>query len=496
LKKINYLLHNVTVVNFLLIGRLAIRYRAVSLLGIISFLALVPYFYFSQPVVYQKEVHFKVLNQNNITPDKGAADVVQNITTALNMPEIMGAISSYHFITSISERLALLPDFKELIFDHPLVTSSASQTLVQCESQECRVKILRNLVSNLYSISAEQSTGKFTLKITTRSSKTTMQVLKAFQLTLDEVRVNNARELADRQLAQLQELALKSKSDIEAKGGFEKIASSEFLDALISQNKDKIRNLSQRLIKDDNQFYAQGVKLHETNLVSDTAIEGKEKLSYENFVKTNKRIEELRQNIASINATPVEARTQGDNLVLNELKKELVANEEELKRIGHMNRNIALDDRFLDSQRGNKSTLEYNYKVTSAQVKKLRDQYEAAKRELDNLYSKKAALENELVALKPDLEYLKLLESKLVSMKFKLSSISSDVMFENYGTEVSSFKRNSLFKIFVFSFLFIAFLLFIVYMFLYLMDDRIFEEQEIDKVIDELPVVGYAPHYE
>lgn len=485
-----------TVVNFLLIGRLAIRYRIVTLLGIIAFFALVPYFYFSQPVVYQKEVHFKVLNQNNFTPDKGAAEVVQNIATSLNMPEILGAISSYHFVTRISERLAALPEFADLNFEHPLLSTSAPQALKACGSEECRVKVLRKLVANLYAISAEQSTGKFTLKITTRSSKTTMQVLKAFQITLNEVRVQNARELADRQLLQLQDLVVKSKADISAKGGFEKVASSEFLDALISQHKDKIRNLSQRLIKDDNQFYAQGVKLQETNLVSETAIEGKDKLSYENYLKVNKRIEEIRQNIASINATPIEARTQGDNMVLNELKKELTANEEELKRIGHMNRNISLDDRFLDSQRGNKSSLEYDYKVSSAQVKKLRIQYESAKRELDNLYSRKAALENELVALKPDLEYLKLLESKLVSMKFKLSSISSDVLFENYGTEVSSFKRNSLVKIFAFCFLFISFLLFIVYMCLYLMDDRIFEEQEIGQVIEELPVVGYAPHYE
>lgn len=480
----------------MLIAKLALRYRFVTACGILLFAFLVPYFYLSQPVVYQKVIHFKILNQNSLSPDKGAAEIIPNLTSSLNMSEVIGTISSYHFITTMSERLAELPEFKELNFEHPLINTDSSVKLSQCPDKACRVQLLRTLVPNLYAISAEQVTGKFTLKITTRSTRTTMQVLKTFKLALNDVRIQNSKELADRQLAQLHELATKSKEDIEAKGGFEKMASSEFLDALITQHKDKIRNLSMRLVKDDNQYYTQRVKLKESSIAAATSIGVKDKLTYENYLKINKRIDEIRQNIASINATPLEARTQSDAMVLAELQKELLENESELKSMGKLKRNLDLDDRFIDTQRGNKSVMEYDFKVTSAQVKQLREQLETAKVELDKLYSQKAALENELVALKPDLEYLKLLEAKLVSMKFKQSSISSDILFENYGTEVSVFKRNSLVKILAFVFLFVLFLLFIAYLVFYLFDDRIFEENEIGKCIEELPVVGYAPHYE
>jgi hypothetical protein len=60
-----------------------------------------------------------------------------------------------------------------------------------------------------------------------------MELLRYFKQTLEEVRIRNAVDLANKQLKQIQDLALKSRSDIEAKGGFEKIASSEFLDAMI-----------------------------------------------------------------------------------------------------------------------------------------------------------------------------------------------------------------------------------------------------------------------
>ena len=478
-------------INFLLLAKLAFRYRFVTVLAFISLILLVPYIYSTQPVIYQKEVFFKIYS------DKRMSDLLQEVTAAQTMPEVLAVVNTYDFTTRLSEHLVKSSNFKDLNLEHPKVRNGSMMTsLRKCKESQCRVKIVRNLVPNLFSITSESLTGRFSLKITTRSSFTTLEILRCFQKTLEDIRLESATELAKKQLKQMQDMADKSKAEIESKDGFEKVASSDFLDALIAQNKNKIITLSNSLIQDDNRYYAQSVQLKESNLASESLIEVQEKLSYENYTKINKKIEDLRQNIASINSTPFGSRTQTDETVLSELKKELLLNEEEIKRIGHVKRNLTLDDSFINTQKGNKSALEFDHRVSSAKVKKLKAQYETAKSELDALYVRKAALETELVALKPDLEYLKLLESKLVAIKFKQSSITSDVFFEQYGTDVLSFKTSSLWQIAIFSFLIIGFLTSIIYLVIYMIDDRIFDELEIQKCIDDLPIIGQAPYFE
>jgi hypothetical protein len=371
-----------------------------------------------------------------------------------------------------------------------------ARDLESCGDDHCRVERLRGLLPNLFSLTADVTTERFTLKIISRSNQTTLAVLKAFEVVINEQRIALAREQTEKQLAQLRDLAAKSRTELEAKGGFEKLASSEFLEALITQQKDKIQSISNRLAQGDSQAYSQWVRLKESDIASQTSIEGSEKLTYESYVKISKRVEDLRQNIASLNSIAVTSRTETDTLILTKLQAELVQNEAELAKMGHISRNLNQDDIFINTQKGNKSAMEFDYRVTGAQVRKLKAQYERAKGELDDLYSRKGALENELVALKPDLEYLKLIESKLVALRFKESSISSDVLFDPYGPEVNAFKRNSIFWIGLFSIAFVAFLVFITSIMFYLLDDRIFDELEVERCIDELPIVGHAPQFE
>lgn len=499
MKKLRNLLHSITLVNFPMVAKLVLRYRLATLGGVLLFAWLVPFYYQRQAVIFQKEVHFKIFAQARTSAsDKlGIIELAEGPNSGLNMPEVLSVVNTYDFTTQLARHLVGSEHFSKLNFLHPTATETATVlTLRNCKTDECRIPLLRNLVPNLYSLNSDVSSGRHSLKIISRSALTTLEVLRCFQITLEEVRIQNAAVQVEKLLTQMQGLATKSKNEIVAKQGFEKIASAEFLDALIAQHKDKLRSLSMRLVKDDNQYFSQRIQLKESNLSAQNLIEGKDRLTYENYTKVNRRIDELRQNIASINSTHLSTRTETDGIVLAQLKNELAETELELKRFGQLNRNVAVDEKFIDAQKGNKSALEFDYKVTTARVLKLREEYEDAKAELDDLYSQKAQLENELVALKPDLEYLKLLETKLVTLKFKQSSITSDVAFEHYGGEVASFKRSSLTKITVFAALFVAFLLFNLYLVMYIFDDRIFDEAEIQKCIDELPIVGQAPYFE
>ncbi len=76
------------------------------------------------------------------------------------------------------------------------------------------------------------------------------------------------------------------------------------------------------------------------------------------------------------------------------------------------------------------------------------------------------------------------------------SGARSDIAFEDFGPEIASFKRNTLSKIIIFSFLFVGFLLFLTLIGIYIFDDRIFTEYEIAKCCDDLKIIGDAPTFE
>ena len=105
-------------------------------------------------------------------------------------------------------------------------------------------------------------------------------------------------------------------------------------------------------------------------------------------------------------------------------------------------------------------------------------------------------MNTEFLTLKPDLEYLKQMEEKLVSLKMIKSAVKSDVFFDNFSNDVMLFKRNPLWQILAFSLIFTLFFLFSVLIVVYLRDDRIYEEMELVSCFNDLEVIGKTPDFD
>jgi len=488
-KKLNYLLHPLTVIHFAHLGQLALRYRWVTGAGVVAFLAAIPLLYFRQAVVYQKHVYFRVYSQE--------ASVAERVGTVSPSNEVVALINSYDFGFKLAGQLAQAPHFKKLDFSLPTDPSNdAQKTLNACPDVACRTQRLKGAVWQYVGVQPDAAPGRFLLKITTRTAPTTLWTLESFQRAINESRQSVARERLQKQITHLQLLTEEKRVELAKRGGADKIASGEFLDAMILQQKDKIRSITSRLLNDDSQSFTQELKLRESNIASDARVDVRAQLRYETYARLAKRVEELRQNIAAIEALPAAARSPTDAAVLAELREQLAKGQSELAGYGRVRRNLTQDDTFLTNQKGSKSVLEYDVRVSSAQVRKLKREYETATRELDELYGRKSTLDNELLTLRPDLEHLKKLEVGLAEAKFRESAVTSDVQFEAYGQEVDSFKRSSLSKIAIFAFLMIAFLVLNLLVLVYFFDDRIFEEEEVTQCIEGMTIVGYAPEFD
>ena len=499
MKKINALLHDVTVINFKVIFKLLKRYRQATIIASALALIVIPYLYFSQLVIFQKQAHFEI--QNKAAEGSGSKGIFSEIMDVnpgyLKRPEVMAIVNSYEFTTALAENLLASEKFKKLDFSNPYSKDTSSHlALTKCSDKNCYLKNLREILPKIFSVEAENGTNRFALVVTTRSRETTLEFLKSFQKALEKVRYEDAVAEVDVQIKKIEELIASRRNELENKGGFDKVASSSFLETMVSQQKDKVMLLGDKLNKERDQFNYQKIRLSQSAETTNTDIEGSEKLGYEKYTKLKKRLAEIHQNIASISALSPTARTESDGQILAQLKNELKETENELSRMGNVKRSIAFDDSFINKQIDNQSSFEFDFKVAGEKLKALQREYDVAKSELDKLYNKKVVLENELLTFKSDIEYLKLLEGKLLSMKMKKSTLGAEVFFDAYGPEVMTFKRNSLVQIVLFSSLIIAFLLMISVVGIYLFDDRIFDEDEIAKCCADIPVIGNTPHFD
>lgn len=496
LRKLNALLHEVTLIDFVFLAKLTKRYKHISLFAVLVFLSVSTYLYFSQTTVHSKKVFFRIISQEESSSRK-FDDLVGDVADSIvNHNEVKAMTSNFKFLQLMAKKLIAAPNFSEFDFNNPKANSMKSKDSIfqGCPDEACKINVLISIIPNLYEIESEIGTGRFILSVTTRSPVTTNQFINYFILSMKENRLNTILEDFDKKIAHTEELIAISRKDIDSKGSFDKVATLDSLEAIIARQHEKMKDIVFRLNGEIHQNHFQEIRLKAAEVTANKSIDDTNKSDFEYYQSVVKNITKLKQNIESIRSIPSKSPT--DNLILAQLEKELMRNEAEVQSLGKFKRDVAHDQKFIDSQVTNQTDYEFDYKITQQKLRKLQDESTKAKAELDRLLTQKSKLDNELLALKPDLEYLKMLEAKMVNLKMLKSGARSNVIFEDYGPEVNSFKRNTLAKILIFSFLFVSFFLLLVLICIYLFDDRIYDEREFAKCYGDLKIIGVAPTFE
>ncbi len=499
MKKLNGLLHDVTVINFKFFLKLLNRYKKVTLSACVLALVSSLYLYFSQPIVFQKQAYFEI--QTKTHERAGSVDFIAEFmdsgNASIKKPELMSLVNSYKFSKLLAETLVKSEKFATLDLSAPTdKESTAFKAMKNCTTEQCTLQSLKNILPNLFSIESEVGTNRFVVTITTRSRDTTLEVLDVFRRTLEQIRRDEVVGQIDSAINQIEQLIVTRKTELESNGGFDKVARNNLLETMLEQQRSDMMRIASELNKEKERFSYNKIRLQESNLMANTFIEGSDKLDYEKFAKLKKRSEELRSNIASVSSVSMSARSESELSILKKLNSELSQVELDLSKLGSIKRNVAFDDNFINSQINNQSNFEFDYKVAGAKLKNMQREFDLSKEKLDKLYAEKILHDNDLQGFKSDIEYLKLLESKLLTSKIRKSTIGSEVFFDAYGPEMLVFKRNSAVQIAAFSALFFSFVFFFIIVGIYLFDDRIFDAEEISKCFDDLPVLGNTPHFD
>ena len=119
-----------------------------------------------------------------------------------------------------------------------------------------------------------------------------------------------------------------------------------------------------------------------------------------------------------------------------------------------------------------------------------------AKKEVERLIQEKVQIEQLMLKVGPDLEYIKMLEAKIVSLKLMGTTIVSDLVFEKYAKAPSSFTKSTPIQILAFSTFVNLFIFMALSVLFFLFDDRIHDEVELRTYFKEFQVIGRTPEFE
>ncbi len=135
------------------------------------------------------------------------------------------------------------------------------------------------------------------------------------------------------------------------------------------------------------------------------------------------------------------------------------------------------------------------YQVLKEQFANLEKDFHLTQEKLSELEKKKSAFKADIEKNKSTLEYMKLLENKLIQLKLLESTVVSDLLFDKFTTGISVFKRTTLPFVILFAFVLTSFLSLVILVGFYLYDDRVFSVDEISNRFQDLPVLGSTPKF-
>lgn len=495
MEKLLGLLNESTIIDLRMLFQVIGRYKGYLFLAVLFFFSFFTYHYYTQPIIYSKIVPIKLLTTHKVSTDLSALLPVDN-ANVLTLDELNITLANYSFLKSLAELAFQDPSFDQMDFG----STKSRQSLLGSElknscrlDKECVVNRLAPVLKELFSIEQGLTENRFTL-VTNAIEKLTVRSLSHLlvkAIEIDRIKVRQYTVL--KEMKSVSSLIDESRSVMLRMGGYTALEEQEKLTNNIADLKERIRMLqSTASIEMANSTSLQSKLIQNKKTTKKV---GASKESYESYLKIQSRLNEIKINLTQLTHIPEESRSETDKKIISQLSSErsrllsAIPAEQQLK-------SMVLDESFKDKQRENSGNFEFDYLVSKNKIAKLTADYEASKLELNEMLQMKLVNENKVNGMKSDLDFLKSLESKLMSLKLLNATMNSDLIFEDGNHRIEEFRKSSFAKIFLFSFAITAFLYLVIILIRFSADDLIYGEDEIRLYFKELEFIGDVPAFD
>jgi hypothetical protein len=495
MEKLNQLLNENTIVDFGFLWKLVLRYRSHLIAAVLFTSAIFSINYFQQPVIYAINVPIKAISNHTVSNDLSALLPVDN-ANAVTLNELKISMDSFSFLKDYASLVS-----QDLQFDNlNLGAITANKNLYAIDlkkacgkDKECLIERLASSLRGSFSIDQGLSDNRFILTVNALDKRTVKRLTVILLRALELNRVHVRQYLVLKEIQSVGSLIAESRSIMQKLDGYKTLEDQEKLQNNISDLKERIRML---------QYSSNIEKANVTSLESrltenkkSTKQKNTTTLDLEKNQKTLVRLANIKQDIFTLSNMPEGKRSATDSLIIAQLKEE----QSELLKIlptEPRRKKMELNESFIEGQRGKSGDYEFDFQVAKNKLEKLNQDYEVSKTELNELLQQKIVIENKVIGMKSDLDFLKSLEAKQMSLKLLNATMTSDLFFEDVSSEAREFRQSTNLKIFIFSFSISFFFYLFSIILRYFFDDRIYGEEDIRGLLEGLDFVGEVPVFE
>jgi hypothetical protein len=499
MKKLNIVLNETSIINFPFLWKLIKRYKFLSIsVPVIAAVYSISIF-MGQNTIFSGEVGFKYISEGSNSPTSMIFSMLGEKTSKLDPTEIISYGSSVDFQYKVADEILESSELRKLNFNsiNSKEISTFDEIFADCkDSKECRRDKIARIIGSFYNVKMDTDIiDRYHLIVRTLDHRTTDTLVKIISKTIDEDRLKQIRYFVTSQVKISEELLSKKKNEVNmsfVKGMVnEKARLLVKIDALHNRT-DAIRRI----------YYSDRTKLNKLEtersqtkkiLARSNKASNNELFKVVEAKKLKQKNRQLRDDIASIKTSFSSADVSGSDII-GKLKNELEVNERRLASIGDV-ASATLNEDFAASKENKQMNTEHNYNVSIKQFNMTKVEFEKLNKDFEETVKKKADIEIKLLDHQPNLQLIKLLEQKLVQLKLAESTIVSDLIFDSFQSELSSYKKIAKTKMIFVSIFFSCFLLLFVIILRYIFDGRIYDEYELKNNFEDLEIIGNTPDF-
>lgn len=493
MKKIELLLDETTVINFRLLVKLAMRYRTHFQFSLLFFFSALTYFYFTQPKVYSTQIPVRTIVKHNVSSDLSSLIPVTD-TESINQMELSLILSSHSFLRFYAEKLQSSPFFGKMVLGNPAMGKKTEALPLIKECREEKNCILDKLIPALQgSFAVEQgiSESRFNLVLFSFDQQTLSLQKKIFVSAVDSYRIQGKQYQISKELTSVEDLIRENQNSLKNSNGLEILDKHEKNNSMIVEVKDRIRMLQVYINEARTSLTEMTARSSENRRMLAGAVQN-DRLGVSEALSLGKKIRDLRQNIAALSVLAEDQLSEKDKGIIGKLKAELATLE---KRRANFSEDTESEETFLQDQHGKEKTLGFDLAVIRKKLNTLESELETRKAELELLTSENLVNESFVSKARHEVEFIKNLEGKRLSLKLLASTITTDLLFEESSGGIREFHVLSLLKVLLFAFFLTFFLYGSSLVIRFMIDDHIYSEDDLKVHFSHLDFIGDVPSF-
>ena len=497
MNKLSSLLSESSILNFKLVWRLCLRYKWMSLSTPLIVAISAGVFYKAQNQVHSGSISFRYIPESKSSPVTAISALIPETEKSFDSSEILGIINSTNFLQTLAKDVYKDKDLHKMNFNY-LFSSTVKnykELVSDCKNESCEITFLRKTLPDFFDVTEDDLViNKYHVNVKSLSRFTTDKIIHYVAKNVNRYRLDTIIFQLEDQIKITEKLVAKQVSALkEAKVAQvqeeKKILQSQF-EILIQKG-----NIFGELLSEKKVELAQGeISLKYTKSTIDRKVSSEEKSAWREYKNLGIKKELLVLDISALEHSLGENSRQ-DQAVVQELKDELFKINGQLEKLEKSKRFGSLE-KFQDTKIASRDGTEFKVKVLFDQITEIERNIAEVNKDKNRLIANISEKEEFLLNNKATIDYLGLLQEKLLQIRLIKETVVSDLIFDDYLSSSKRYKKYSLVSVVPFaailSVLFTLFLIMIRYRF----DNKLMDKEEFETLFADVPVIGEIPKFD